>query len=567
METILAIKLHMPVPRADLVPRNVLIKRLDGSLGAGSRLTLVSASAGYGKTTLVYEWLSAFGSPVAWLSLDDADNEPARFFLYILSALQTSAACVSEKTMDAIKEQQLLPAEVVTSLLNDLAGIKDRLFIVLDDYHLIQSGPIHQAVQMLIDYLPPAVHMVLITRTDPPIAIPRLRARGQLTEIRIDDLRFSATEAEAFFTQTMHLQIEPGQADTLERRTEGWIAGLQLAALAIQHTPQSNMNAFIEEFGGNHKYIIDYLVEEVLNHLPAEICSFLTATSLLDRFCPALGNAVVEIQNSGDMILELEKSNLFLVSLDDKRLWFRYHHLFADSLASRLSVSQKNAICLKASEWFHRNGYPRDAVEYAFRSGNQDQAFRMVENAKTHLFETGPLTVLVKWLERLPDERILQSENLSVNKAVAYLLTGEFQKYSDYMKKLDDTFFSNASDENKARILYLRAQMAETADPPAALRMARQGLSIMSGGDVILKAATMNIAANILFNEGTAEKAIIASRDAYEFGLTYDNSFNTISSLVQYANSLDLALRRRDALLCLHDYLNNEIQTSIAPPS
>ncbi len=567
METILATKLHRPAARADFVPRTALLERLDAALNAGSRLTLVSASAGYGKTTLVCEWLANTGSSVSWLSLDAQDNEHSRFFTYLTAALKGACNAISDRTLDAVREVSVQPLEAASSISADLMDVRDRLFLVLDDYHVIQSKSVHQAVQFFAWHLPPAVHLVLITRADPPIAISRLRAGGQITEIRIGDLRFSKSEAAAFFSQTMRLALKPEKVNALERRTEGWAAGLQLAALAIRHTAPEDVDAFVDAFGGNHKYIIDYLVEEVLNHLSPELRRFLTETSLLERFCAPLCGHVLCAGNCAETLLELEKSNLFLIPLDDRRVWFRYHHLFADSLASRLQEERKYAVYQSASEWFDANGRPREAAEYGFLTQNPELAFSMVEKAKTHMFEHGPLRVLVEWLDRFPDERVLKSETLCVNKAVACLLSGELPKFFAYMKHLDDSFFSAASADNKARILYLRALLIEDAYPQTALDMARQGLVVMGESDAILKAATMNLAAGILISHGPASEAAEAAISAYEYGLAFDNSFNTMVSLSHYANSLNLMLRRTEAVRRLKEFLFEGIKKNIAPPS
>lgn len=567
MESILMTKLFVPILRPELIKRRHLIELMDDGFKIGTRLTLVSASAGYGKTTLVTEWLAEMGYPTSWFSIDDGDNDPARFFLYLIHAMQKSIKNIGNDGLELIKAQRISPQEVISSIINDLAQASDKLLLVLDDYHAIKLQSIHQAIQLLIERQPPNLHIVLITREDPPIALPRLRASGQVTEIRIDDLRFSTIEASGFFSETMKLDINREAVDKLVVRTEGWVAGLQLAALAMKGSGENGIRMLVDEFGGNHKYIIDYLVEEVLRHQRDEIRDFLVRTSILTRFSASLCDELLEISNSKTLLNELEKSNLFLVVLDEKRVWYRYHHLFADSLSSEMLQQEKEELHLKAAGWFSENGYPREAVEYAFQSNNIEESLRLVEKVKTEMFERGPLTLFVKWLELLPDELVLKSEPLSVNKALALMFTGNRQKLQEYMAKLDDSFMSGASDDNKGRLLSLRAHLMEASDTDTALRLAREALNVMGNEDVILKAGTMNVIATVLKTEGTADAAVEASKKAYDYGCAYDNSFNTIASLVHYAGSLDLTLRRREALEQLQLYLDERFQMYTGPQS
>src|SRR5215468_3969556 len=336
---ILATKLYVPPRRPNLVLRPRLIDRLNE--GLHRKLTLISAPAGFGKTTLVSEWLAGCARPAAWLSLDEGDNDPARFLTYLIAALQTIAPTLGKGVVGALQSPLPPLAEpILTTVLNDItASIADPFVLVLDDYHLIDARLVDHALTFLLDHLPPQMHLVIATREDPPLPLARLRASGQLTELRAADLRFTPAEAADFLTQAMGLSLSADDVAALEARTEGWIAGLQLAAISLQG--RHDTASFIASFTGSHHFVMDYLVEEVLHQQPEHIQSFLLRTSILDRLCGPLCDAVVrDPAVSGQATLEyLDRANLFLVPLDHERRWYRYHHLFAELLRQRLYQS------------------------------------------------------------------------------------------------------------------------------------------------------------------------------------------------------------------------------------
>ncbi len=338
---ILVTKLYIPPPRLKIVLRPRLIARLNEGLSAAGRpgLTLISAPAGFGKTTLLSEWLAGCKLPVAWLALDEADSDPARFLVYLVAALQTIAAHVGEGVLASFDAAgpQLPPIQsILTTLLNDLSAIPDDFILVLDDYHLVDSQAVDNVLTFLLEHLPPPMHLVIATREDPNLPLARWRARGQLTELRVKDLRFTHTEAADFLNQVMGLDLVAKDIAALETHTEGWIAGLQLAALSMRG--HSDIPGFIQSFTGSHHFVMDYLVEEVLQQQSASIQAFLLRTSILERLCGPLCDAVMlDPAVSGQETLEfLERANLFIVALDNERRWYRYHRLFADLLRQRL---------------------------------------------------------------------------------------------------------------------------------------------------------------------------------------------------------------------------------------
>jgi LuxR family maltose regulon positive regulatory protein len=334
---LLTTKLYIPPTRPELISRPRLIERLNA--GLHRKLTLISAPAGFGKTTLLSQWASqqvsesANGRPVAWLSLDEGDNDPARFLAYFIAALQTipslSEAGVRESALAVFQSPQPPPIEaVLTPLIDEIAALPDKIILVLDDYHLIEAQPIRDALTFLLEYLPPQMHLVITTRDDPHLPLARLRGRGQLTELRATDLRFSSSEAAEFLNQVMDLGLSTEDIAALETRTEGWIAGLQLAAISMQG--HEDAPSLIKSFTGSHRFVLDYLIEEVLEQQPENIQTFLLQTAVLNRLTGSLCNALTS-QDNGQATLELlERSNLFIVPLDGERQWYRYHHLFAD---------------------------------------------------------------------------------------------------------------------------------------------------------------------------------------------------------------------------------------------
>ncbi len=347
------------------------------------RLTLISAPAGFGKTTLVSEWVAGCERPVAWLSLDEGDNDPTRFLTYLVAALQTIAANIGEGVLGVLQSPQPPSIEsILTALLNEITTIPDNFVLVLDDYHVIDAKPVDDALTFLLEHLPPQMHLVIATREDPHLPLARLRARGQLTELRAADLRFTPAEAAEFLNQVMGLDLSAEDIAALETRTEGWIAGLQLAALSMQG--RQDVPGFIRAFAGDNRYIVDYLVEEVLQRQPEPVRSFLLQTAILDRLNGPLCDAVTGQEEGNARLEALERGNFFVVPLDDKRHWYRYHHLFAEVLRMHLMAEQPDQVATlhrRASEWYEQNGSAADAIRHALAAEDFERAADLVELA------------------------------------------------------------------------------------------------------------------------------------------------------------------------------------------
>jgi len=428
---LLETKLYVPRSRRGLVLRPRLIERLDR--GTASKLMLVSAPAGFGKTTLLAQWLAA-GPAVstderlaAWLSLDRADNDPARFWTYLIAALRTVAPGVGEGALELLHSPQPPPIEsVLTTLLNDLVAITGDIVLVLDDYHVIDAPEVQDGVAFLLDHLPARLHVVIASRADPALPLARLRARGELVETRAAELRFTPDEAAAYLNDLMGLQLTARDVAALEGRTEGWIAALQLAALSMQG--RDDVAGFIAGFAGDDRYVVDYLVEEVLQRQPDRVRTFLLLTSVLDRLSGPLCDAVTGQGGGKAMVEALDRGNLFLVPLDDRRRWYRYHHLFADVLQARLLDEQPDQVPdlhRRASQWYEENGEPAVAIDHALAAKDFERAADLVERAVPAMRRDRREATLRGWLEMLPDELFHVRPVLSIGYVGALLATNE----------------------------------------------------------------------------------------------------------------------------------------------
>jgi LuxR family maltose regulon positive regulatory protein len=517
---VLATKFYIPPPRPQLVPRPRLIERLDAGLQAGRKLTLFAAPAGFGKTTLLSDWLAHTQRAVAWLSLDESDNDLARFLTYLVAALQTIDAGLGAEALDLLGARQPLPAEsILTPLINAVAGRSQEIVLVLDDYHLIDTPPIHDVLSFLIDHLPRQLHLALASRADPPLPLPRLRARGALTELRAADLRFTPDEAASFLNQVMGLGLAADDIAALEIRTEGWIAGLQMAALSMQG--REDVAGFVQVFTGSHRYIIDYLVEEVLQRQPERVRSFLLQTSILDRLTGPLCEAVTRQADGGARLQELERANLFVVPLDDQRQWYRYHHLFADVLRARLRETQPEqypALHQRASEWYAQHDLLVEAVRHALAAEDFERAASLMERAWPAMGRSRQDTTLRGWLTVLPDEVVRRRPVLSAYFASSLRRGGELEeaerRQRDAERWLDDpTGEPMAADEEEFRRLPVtlaigRASLAQArGDIAGTMHYAHRAMEAVQPGDHLGRAGAAGFLGLALWASGDLEAA------------------------------------------------------------
>ncbi|MBL8057568.1 MAG: hypothetical protein JNK29_12750, partial [Anaerolineales bacterium] len=537
---ILTTKLYIPPARHTLVPRPRLTARL--SDGLTRPLTLISAPAGSGKSTLVSGWWNNTGGrfPLAWLSLDDEDNDPVCFLSYMVAALATLRPGSGDAALAALQAPQPWPARVVlTSLLNDFSTLATTSALVLDDYHVITTEAIHDTVVFLLDHLPAQLRLVVLTRADPPWPLARLRARDHVAEIRAADLRFTLEEAAVFLNRVMELDLPAEALETLETRTEGWIAGLQLAALSLQgHSARSRLD-FVAAFGGSHHYILEYLAEEVLNAQPHALLAFLLQTSILGRLCGPLCEAVVdagpEQPVDGQAVLEaLEHLNLFLIPLDDERHWYRYHHLFADVLSRRLAQQSPQLLPVlhrRASAWYEQHEFIPEAIQHAFLAGGQDRAAQLVEQHGCQLIMRGEVSTLTKWIDAVAAD-VPAHPWLAVQRAWALSLTG-YPDQAESTLEAADRFIAPLEATHDVKIL--RGTMAAARAHAATMRQeagqaaerARQALAILPDDNPFsssLRSTATSLLGDASWMDGDLEAAKHAYREAVRIGEAAGNA-------------------------------------------
>jgi LuxR family maltose regulon positive regulatory protein len=506
---LLASKLFIPTLRPQLVPRPHLLDRL--MAGLHGPLTLLAAPAGFGKTTLLSTWHATTSGgivPLAWLSLDAADRDPARFWSYVITALDTLQPGLAADALPALQYAPAPPIDtLLTRVLNALATLPADAVLVLDDYHVIDTASIHEAVAFVLDHLPPRLHLVITTRADPPLPLARLRARGYLTELRAADLRFTPDEATTFLTEVMGLGLTPGEVATLEARTEGWIAGLQLAALAMRD--RVDYAGFIAAFTGSNRFVVDYLAAEVLDRMPAHLQRFVLQSSILDRLCGPLCDTVLGLMpderptsdSYGQLILDqLERANLFLMPLDDDRQWYRYHHLFAEVLRERLvrGVSAEFVAELhsRASAWFEQHGFVHEAVQHALLAHAWDTATRLIEQAGLSFALSGKFVTVLGWIQALPEALVRTHPALCIAHAAALFLADQMERCEARLQDAEQYAQAALSEGHAAMILgqvvVIRANMARRAgDIARCIAQSRQALDQLAGSATIGEATAL----------------------------------------------------------------------------
>jgi LuxR family transcriptional regulator, maltose regulon positive regulatory protein len=543
---ILATKLYIPPPQPNIVLRPRLIERMNEGLSTGSKLSLISAPAGFGKTTLVSEWVhqkdesgkgrdesgtpphpSSFNLPpskVAWLSLDEGDSDPNRFLAYLVAALQTVAPKLGEGTLEVLQASQSQPPaeSILTALLNEIITMQDSFLLVLDDYHVVDSRAVDEALNFLVEHLPPRMHLVITTREDPALPLPRLRVRRQLTELRAADLRFTPSEAAEFLNQVMDLHLSPGEVAALEDRTEGWIAGLQLAALSMRG--HQDVSGFIQAFAGDNRYIVDYLIEEVLQRQPEALRNFLLQTSILDRLNGPLCDAVIgdHQEDSRARLESLQRGNFFLIPLDDRRHWYRYHHLFADVLRMHLVTEQPERVPVlhrRASEWFEQNGAAADAIHHALAAQDFERAAYLIEQVQPAMGQARQEATLLGWLRALPEEVFRNRPVLSVHYVGTLLQNGLFEgveaRLQDAERWLDKDIRERpvfVAEEDFQRLpgfvaMYHAAIALARGDVASSMKHARQVLEVARENDDFMRGAGSSLLGLAFWTGGDLETA------------------------------------------------------------
>jgi len=504
-------KFFIPPLNTRLVSRPHLLEKLDAGLQPGIRLILISAPAGFGKTTLTAEWIESIrlrrdetpAPKFGWLSLEEEDNDPGRFLSYLMACIKAAKTGIPDEVFEQIKAQASSPKTTLSRLINPLAGLPGRLTLILEDYHSITEPSIHEGMIYFIDHMPSNLRLVLTTRADPPFALARLRARRQMIELRGSSLRFELGETKEFMNQVMELNLSLDEVQDLETHTEGWITGLQLAALSMQG--QTDSLEFITAFTGSHRFIFDYLAEEVFRLQPETTQTFLLNTSILDRMSGQLCDSVVNqrelnLETSQNILEQLEQNNLFIFPLDNQRQWYRYHHLFADFLQSRLFSSQPDQFAIlhqRAAHWFEQNDLLYDAVYHALQStktgrmGYEDAA-GLIEKVAPDALQRGEINILRKWLNTLTEEMVKTRPNLCIYYAWMMLVTAgpgkQVELWITHLEQLvktfpDQTIVNNIS--NHIQILQMFFNINQE-DPFKGFELSRQVIERLSENDAFL---------------------------------------------------------------------------------
>jgi LuxR family maltose regulon positive regulatory protein len=591
---LLATKLYIPQEQPTLVARPRLLERMQS--GLGGKLTLIAAPAGFGKTTLLSEWIADFRlqivdyegadpnlqstiynlqSPrVAWLSLDPMDNDPTTFLRYLIAALQTIVPDIGATALVLLRSPQLPPIDtLMTALLNDAIALPQAALLVLDDYHVITTPAIHQALAFLLDHLPPQLHLVIATREDPPLPLARLRARGQLAELRAADLRFMPDEATSFLTDTMMLPLTTEAIAALETRTEGWIAGLQLAALAMRD--RNDLEQFVAAFTGSNRFVVDYLMEEVFSRQPAHIQTFLLQTAILDRMCGPLCDALLGLetrdlrleeadaqqassrgalwvpQASQAVLEELERTNLFVVPLDDERCWYRYHHLFAEMLRGRFASGRAalTAATLhqRASTWFERQGLITETVQHALHTQDFDRATHLIEAHGLSIAVQGQLHTVFGWLHALPEPLIRARPSLCVLYATILASTNQLdaaeRRLFDAEQAIALTMRGDEARSIQGLAVLLRANIIHiSGDFRRSVALAQQALDVLPESDVIVRAAAMASTTHIYKVTGDVTPA--TERTVKQVSVFAHAAGNTLTYVAAMTNLAEVHIRQ-----------------------
>jgi LuxR family maltose regulon positive regulatory protein len=523
----LATKLYIPSPRPELVPRPRLIARLNE--GLHRKLTLISAPAGFGKTTLVSDWLRQLDLPAAWLSLDADDNDPARFLTYFITALQRLEPELGQAVQDMVRSPHSPSVEaLMITLINDMATLPDEFVFILDDYHVIDAQPIQQALTFLLEHIPPQMHLIIAGRADPTLPLSRLRGRDQVTELREADLRFTAEEAAAFLNEVMKLNLSAADVAALEDHTEGWITGLQLAGLSLRE--QMDVSGFIDRFRGSDRYIMDYLTDEVLSQQPAEIQTFLLQSSILSRLAGPLCDAVTQREDCQPLLERLEAANMFIIPLDNERCWYRYHPLFSELLQHRLQRSQPDLIPTlhrRAGDWYERNGWVNEAVNHMLWAADYHRAAGLIVQNARGLLKRGQAATLWGWLDRLPEEVIRVDPHLNVALVWTRLLLGPLTAFDPILQQAEQAIISvpvEAFAERRALLAEVQAMRVIAAveqgdTSPAVIQLAQQSLDDLSGDSQYLSSAlatSLALAYHVIGDTNAAIQSITTAKSIAE---------------------------------------------------
>ena len=554
-------KLRPRAPFSGYRERPRLSVRLDAALDDTARLTLLSAPPGYGKTVAVAGWLERRGMPYAWLSLDAADNDLARFTRYLTAALRTVRPEASTAMVGLFGPATNPTWDLVgATLIDEMAASDDPFVLVLDDYQVVMGEPIHRLVRFLIEHGPPFVHLVLLTREDPPLPLARLRAHGRLVELRADDLRYTGEEASAYLADAGRA-LAPELVERLVERTEGWIAGLQLAAISLAN--RSDAASVIDAFSGSQRFVLDYLADEVLRRIDEDLRSFLIRTSIAERFTVELCRALTGREDADALLARAERANLFLVPLEAERRWYRYHHLFADYLRAQLGEAERRALHGRAADYLEAHGLGPEAIDHALVAGSIDRTIRLIEREARPAFEAGELTTLLGWLEALAPERVAASDELISLRAWALLFAGQ----PGAAKAVVDRGLAESRVGGKVvgRLMALRSLLATYTEPDAE-DLARATLELLAQNDDLFRALTLQAAGMAQWSGGELPAAVETWRLTLDAATLTGQPMVVFPAVTALANGLNQTGGRAEAEALCRRVLEEYADSRRRPP-
>ncbi len=569
-ELLLQTKLTPPLAHQKEVARPHLLARLNEYLmhleSFSRKLTLVSAPAGYGKTSLTVDWLRNSQVPYAWLSLDEGDNDPLRFLAYVIAALHQVYKDVGSGPQGMLAAPQPPPAEaVLTALINEIEDRRACLMLVLDDYHTIQAEPIHQQVTFLLEHQPEYLHLVILSREDPPLPLHRLRARRQMLEIRQDDLRFSPGETSDFLSKVMSIELNQADVEALARRTEGWVAGLQLAGLSLRGHPDTH--SFVQSFTGSNRYVLDYLFEEVFQQQPSEVQSFLLSTSILNRLTPSLCNALTGRSDGRLQIEALEKANLFLFPVDSERRWYRYHRLFADLLRHQLRLigePPERSLHARASQWYWENGLFAEAVQHALAAEEWDLAAKLIEASSDALLKRGEVATLNSWFAKLPAEVILAKTQRCITYAWVLMLASQYESAEKILQHAEQS--TQREPVLSGEVAAAQAYLAQTqGDGRRMVELSHKALALLPEDNLTSRGMVSLNLGLAYWHMGRLTEAQKALEEAYTATRKSGNFYGEITARVFLGRTQAVRGQLRQAVTWYQDVIRQSGETSVFP--
>jgi len=528
---LLSTKLFIPEPRQAYIMRPKLLELLDGALSR--KLTLVAAPPGYGKTTLLSVWIKERDFPTAWLSLDPDDNDGSLFIRYLIAALQNINPEIGQVSLAMFKSTQAASlSSVLSALLNDLSQIEGHYNLVLDDYHSIENQEVHDSLTFMLDHLPPHMHLIVASRSDPPLPLSRMRSRNQLLEIRQADLRLSTEEADQFLQQSMGLELSRDQVRQLESRTEGWFAGLQFAGLSLSR--QEDKNAFLDSFSGNHRYVIDYLADEVYTNQTEDTQVFLSKIAILDRFTAPLCDALTGRKDSKKLVKQLDENNLFMIALDEQREWYRFHHLFLDYLRTNLQYQPQDDLHRIAADWFLENNLYSEAVKHASATGDNDLLIAAITSAATGAFETGEIASLSSWLNSLPEQELMSSSQLATYKGMITFFSINPEEALPFVLAAQENLPADACSSLQGQLMCLQAHITlYQGDLDRSIKYSREALEYLDPDDLFFRNLALNVLGQILEIKSDVAGAVEIYQQAY---LSSKKAGDQLGTLVIFTN-------------------------------